>query len=263
MDLRHAGAPYYPVTSSATVSEALHNLSRYSRVASEAILFELSPQKNGVVLTSVPVRRYNEPRRQYSEFVALVVLRALHAVTNRKLSISMITFAHSRDSCVKEVAYLLGCPVEFARTDDSWVLPESAMELAIVSSDTQLLEILREHADHLVAEKRAAGGLQNVLEKQLVRLLPGGRAQAALVARQLGMSTRSFTRHLAEEGTTFSEVLDELRERLALEYLTDARISLQQVAWLLGYSEIAAFNHAFKRWTGTSPGRVRNRPLAT
>src|SRR6267378_2717978 len=54
------------------------------------------------------------------------------------------------------------------------------------------------------------------------------------------------------------EVLDRLRNRLALRYLEDERVSLQQTAWLLGYSEIGAFNHAFKRWTGTSPGRARN-----
>jgi AraC-like DNA-binding protein len=84
--------------------------------------------------------------------------------------------------------------------------------------------------------------------------------QAAVVARELGMSMRSFTRNLAEEGTTFGEILDDLRNRLALRYLADQRISLQQIAWLLGYSEVGAFNHAFKRWTGTSPGRARNQP---
>jgi AraC-like DNA-binding protein len=82
--------------------------------------------------------------------------------------------------------------------------------------------------------------------------------QTAAVAQQLGMSARSFKRHLAQEGTSFSEILDRLRNRLAGRYLEDERVSLQQIAWLLGYSEIGAFNHAFKRWTGISPGRARN-----
>jgi AraC-like DNA-binding protein len=71
------------------------------------------------------------------------------------------------------------------------------------------------------------------------------------------MSPRSFTRHLAEEGTTFGEILDRLRQRLAARYLTDDRMSVQQIAWLLGYSEVGAFNHAYKRWTGTTPTRTR------
>src|SRR5215472_7466748 len=88
--------------------------------------------------------------------------------------------------------------------------------------------------------------------------LPSGRVQMAPVAQQLGMSERSFKRHLAQEGTTYGQILDRVRNRLALRYLEDRRMSVQQIAWLLGYSEIGAFNHAFKRWTGTSPGRARN-----
>jgi AraC-like DNA-binding protein len=69
------------------------------------------------------------------------------------------------------------------------------------------------------------------------------------------MSLRSLTRHLADERTTFGEILEQLRRRLASRYLADDRMSVQQIAWLLGYSEVGAFNHAYKRWTGTTPRR--------
>jgi AraC-like DNA-binding protein len=93
-------------------------------------------------------------------------------------------------------------------------------------------------------------------------VLASGNVQAANVAKQLGMSVRSLRRHLAQEGTSFGDVLDGLRNRLAVRYLEDQPISLQQIAWLLGYSEVGAFNHAFKRWTGTSPSRARNLPAS-
>ena len=105
-------------------------------------------------------------------------------------------------------------------------------------------------------------GLRSLVEDHLLRVLPNGRAQAAVVAQQLGMSPRSFTRRLAREGTSFGQILDYVRNRLALRYLEDQRNSLQQIAWLLGYSELAAFNHAFKRWFGTSPSRARNPPTS-
>ena len=131
------------------------------------------------------------------------------------------------------------------------------MELPILSKDSRLLGILEAHGDHLLAEKQAMGGLQGIVENQLVSALASGRVQAAEIANQLGMSVRSLRRQLAEEGTSFGEILDRVRQRLAHRYLEDERVSLQQAAWLLGYSEIAAFNHAFKRWTGTSPSRAR------
>jgi AraC-like DNA-binding protein len=136
--------------------------------------------------------------------------------------------------------------------------PHVRNAVTCVSEDSHLLHILEAHADDLLAERRTVSGLRGLVENQLLGLLPSGRVQAAVVAQQLGMSARSFTRHLAQEGTSFSEILDRLRNRLARRYLEDERISLQQIAWLLGYSEIGAFNHAFKRWTGISPGRARN-----
>jgi AraC-like DNA-binding protein len=92
-----------------------------------------------------------------------------------------------------------------------------------------------------------------MVENQLIRVLPSGGVQAAVFARQLGMRMRSLTRRLAEEGTTFDEILDGLRNRLALRYLEEQRMSLQQIAWPLGYSEPTAFNDALKRWFGTPP----------
>ena len=74
------------------------------------------------------------------------------------------------------------------------------------------------------------------------------------------MSTRSFTRNLAEEGTTFGEIREQLRLHLASRYLAENRMPAQQIAWLLGYSEASAFIYAYKRWTGTTPWRGRKRP---
>ena len=139
------------------------------------------------------------------------------------------------------------------------VLSRSVMELGVVSEDSQLLQILEAHAEDLLSKRHAVAGLPAIVESQLIGVLPSGNAQAALIAKQLGMSVRSLRRHLAQEGASFGEILDGLRKRLALHYLADAHVSLKQIAWLLGYSDLGAFNHAFKRWTGSSPGRARNR----
>ena len=207
-----------------------------------------------------PIDGHDEPRRQFSEFIALAVIRALNRATNRDFAPSRMTFAHPRNSGLREIHRILRCPVEFAQTTDSWVLPQRVMELPITSGDSRLLHILEAHADDLLAERRSATGLRGLVENQLLSLLPSGRAQMAAVAQQLGMSERSFKRHLAEEGTTFGEILERLRQQLASRYLADNRMSSHQIAWLLGYSEPSAFSHAYKRWTGTTPRRARKPP---
>ena len=260
MDLRDAGILFYLAAASATVAEALEHLARYAGTANEAVHLEISQYKGETVLTMRPIDGHDEPRRQFSEFIALAVIRALNRATNRDFAPSRMTFAHPRNRALREIHRILRCPVEFAQTTDSWVLPQSVIELPIASRDSHLLHILEAHADDLLSERRTATGLRGLVENRLLSMLPSGKVQTGVVAQQLGMSERSFKRHLAQEGTSFGELLDRLRYRLALRYLEDERSSIQQIAWLLGYSEIGAFNHAFKRWTGTSPGRARNLP---
>ena len=259
MDLRRAGLLFYLAASSLTVLEALENFARYGATTSEAVQVELSRHKDTTTVTLHPVG-HDEFRRQWSEFIALAVIRMLRLLTGRDFAPARMTFAHARNSDLQEVRRLLRCPVEFADVRMSWVLPHSVMELPIKSEDSRLLEILTAHGDDLLTKRRAAVGLLSMVENQLISMLPSGEVQAAAVARQLGMSLRSLTRRLGEEGTAFGEILDRVRNRLALRYLEDDDLSLQQIALLLGYSEIGAFNHAFKRWTGTSPGRARREP---
>jgi AraC-like DNA-binding protein len=64
-----------------------------------------------------------------------------------------------------------------------------------------------------------------------------------------------------DEGTTYEQVLDQLRQSLALQYMKEQGVSLSQIAWLLGYERSTSFNHAFRRWTGRSPSVVRSEKL--
>ena len=122
------------------------------------------------------------PRGQYSELIALAFNRVLRSLTNRDFVPLRMNFAHARNSGLKEIHRILRCPVEFAQATDSWVLPRDVMELPILSEDSHLLGILEAHAEHLLAERQAIGGLQGMVENQLVSALASGRVQAADVA---------------------------------------------------------------------------------
>jgi AraC-like DNA-binding protein len=257
MDIRAIGILFYLTGSSRTVSEALENLARYSRTTNEALVAEISKQKDEVTLAIRHEQEFDESHRQFFELLALWFIRTLLKETNRDFTLSRVTFTHARNADLREVHRLLRCPVVFAQGIDSLALPQRVMDLPIVSGDTQLLKILTAHADDLLAERHSVTGPQSMVANQLTSLLPSGESRAAVVAQQLGMSPQSLTRHLAEEGATFGEILERLRQRLAARYLADERMSVQQTAWLLGYSEVGAFNHAYKRWTGTAPRRTR------
>ena len=263
MDLRSIGILFYLTGSAQTVSEALENLARYSATTNEALVVQISRDKDEVTLAVRHAQEFDESHRQFFELLTLWFVRTLHKETNRRFNPLRVTFTHARNSDLREVHRLLRCPVDFAQAADTWVLPQHVMDLPIVSADSHLLQILTAHADDLLAERHSVSGLQSMVVNQLVDLLPSGESRAAAVAQRLGMSTRSFTRHLAEEGTAFAEILERLRQRLASRYLADDNMSIQQVAWLLGYTEPGAFTHAYKRWTGTTPRRARKPSLAS
>jgi AraC-like DNA-binding protein len=105
----------------------------------------------------------------------------------------------------------------------------------------------------------ASNTLRAAVEKEVEKLLPHGKAQKRTVAKALAMSTRTLTRRLAVQETTYEEVVDQLRCSLALQHLKDPGMSLSQIAWQLGYEQSPSFHHAFRRWTGRSPSEVRKR----
>ena len=115
-------------------------------------------------------------------------------------------------------------------------------------------ELLRRYAEEALARKpRERPTIRSKVEDIMPKLLPHGKATVPEVAQQLGMSSRTLSRRLAEESTSFAQVLDRLRAALAKRYLYDESLPITEIAWLLGYSEVSSLTHAFKRWTGMSP----------
>lgn len=92
----------------------------------------------------------------------------------------------------------------------------------------------------------------------VARELPGNRPTVQGIARKLHMSRRTLARRLDDEGTSFTNQLDELRRELALRYVECAELSLGQITTLLGFSQVQGFSRAFRRWTGQAPLQYRD-----
>ena len=185
IDLRDIGLLYYLAASTVTVAEALEHLQRYAATTNEEVRLEISQQEADTVLTFRRARPLDSPVRQHSELIALAFNRVLCTLTNRDFKPIRMTFAHTRNSGFREIQRILRCPVEFGQVADSWVLPQSVMELRIISEDRNLLQILQVHADDLLSQRRSAPGLRGVVENHLVNVLPNGRVQAARSRRSL------------------------------------------------------------------------------
>jgi AraC-like DNA-binding protein len=164
-----------------------------------------------------------------------------------------------RRSGAREFERFYGCPVEFGASSDLFELSDDSLAIPLLTGDPKLLKALEPFVAMAAKERKtAAGTLRATVENEVEKLLPHGKAKVQTVAKALALSLRTLSRRLADEGTTYAEVVDDLRRTLALQYLKDPAISLSQIAWLLGCEGSTSFNHAFKRWTGRSPTVARN-----
>jgi AraC-like DNA-binding protein len=171
---------------------------------------------------------------------------------------------HRRPEDSSEFNTFLGCEVEFGAAADEIAFPGTIKDLPVISADSYLNDLLIGYCEEALARRTTrVGYLRSSVENAIAPLLPHGKARLGEIARKLATSQRTLARRLASEGLSFGKVLDELRADLAQRHLRDTGLSISQIAWLLGYQEVSAFTHAFRRWTGMTPREMRAQDALT
>jgi AraC-like DNA-binding protein len=257
---REAGLLFYVVSAAKTVGEALALLERYFQIVNEAVRLKLMPGPTGVIVEVSFIGLSRHRIQHNTEFGIGVIVKALRVIAGRNIRPTYVMFAVPRNSDQREFERFYGCPVDFGALRDQLVFSTETLALPLVTEDRYLLETLEPLCDAAARELRTPKGtLRVAVENEVRTLLPHGKAQRSNVAKTLALSERTLSRRLADEGTTYADVVDQLRRSLALQYVKERSISLSQIAWLLGYEELTSFNHAFKRWTGCAPSAVLKR----
>lgn len=152
----------------------------------------------------------------------------------------------------------VGAPIE-QKPLAQFVLSTEDAHRPLVSADTDFYEVIeRELLARLDLDKATA--TRERVQRELIELLPSGRVSIEAVCDRLRTSKRSLQRRLRSEETTFQSVLDETRAELALTYLRDQRLSVEETSYLLAYRDPNSFYRAFQDWTGMTPGQARLAP---
>lgn len=161
---------------------------------------------------------------------------------------------------VDEYPELFRVPVQFNATrnalqiDPVWHSPDSQFE----PGNEYAFGIFTRHADEMLAKLQADTSIRAQIEAQMLPNMHEGSISMDKVAHDIAMSRQTLYRRLKDEGITFAEIHDDLRQRMALEYLEGKKVSVNETAYLLGFFEASSFVRAFKRWTGLSPTAYLN-----
>jgi AraC-like DNA-binding protein len=237
-DLREIGLVYYIMASSEQLADALLKAERYSEVVNEGMRLDFSLDRTAAVgLHYVNVDRRSD--RHQIEFWLVTLIRICRQVTDTRLAPLQLKVRHFRIGTPLEFKSFFGSDVEFDADADEVTFSTRIASLPIVGRDMHLNKLLRQYAEEALAFRpRQRASIRSDVERIIPQLLPHGRAGASEVARQLGMSSRTLSRKLREEGVPYPEILDELRAALAKRYLSDRELPVSEIAWLLGYRRL-------------------------
>jgi AraC-like DNA-binding protein len=232
-------------------------VARYSDVANESVHLEVKKaDRLRVRLHYSGVARHSDVHQ--IEFWMASLVRICRTLIGTNFKPIEIRIMHDRREQVPEMEKLLGCTVKTGANVDEIIFSGKSGEYPVITADPYLNRLcLRFCEETLTHLGKKTSPLKVRVENAIAALLPHGEMHFDAVAAQLGMSGRTLARRLASEGHSFSKILDELRSALARRYLAESDMSISEIAWLLGYSEVASFTHAFHRWRGTNPRTER------
>jgi len=258
MDLRRAGFLYYVAASSPVLGDAVQGIARYSTMFNEGIRVDVDLRQTLLVHFSYPGFSRQSDRHQIEAWMTAIV-RCCREITGRELQPINVRIIHPRIPQSAEIDNFFGRSVEFGADTDEVSFAGEAAKLPVVHADRYLNRLLTGYCEDVLARRKARSGtIQADVENALAALLPHGQTGIDAVARKLRVSPRTLRRRLAAEGITFGKILEGLRFALAKHYLAEQDLSISRIAWMLGYTELSAFSHAFRRWAGRAPRAARS-----
>ena len=159
----------------------------------------------------------------------------------------MISLKCSRFSAARSVV---------GETSNSFAISREAWHTPMRRRDPVLRGVLERHAEEIIARTPGLDNATGEIRRVIMSRILQGETEIRERARALGTSARSLQRRLSAAGTSFQNLIDSTRREAATRYLQDRKISIGEVAYLLGYSEPPAFHRAFKRWNGITPSGI-------
>jgi AraC-like DNA-binding protein len=247
---------------SKTPLEAFRQLNRYvpliveTDLGAQTLRFGMTVERGSVWIIDNRTDPNAFHELSESAFAQLVCGRR-RAAPESTPALRSVRFTHADPGYAAEYERIFQAPVMFGADRNAIEIAPAADPQIATRLPRYVFGVLSERADALLADLQASKSLKSRVESLLMARLHTGEASMDEVAAELGQSRQTLFRRLKAEGATFEKVLDDLRRRMALDYLSARKVSVNETAYLVGFSDPAAFSRAFKRWTGMSPSAMR------
>jgi AraC-like DNA-binding protein len=249
----------YALLSSPTYADAVDFSARYFRVMGPLTDMACTRDDDTVTYTCEPIHWLDPTQPIYRfvvEFALSMHLTVALDLAGKSFGFSRVELAYAAPVHTGAYDSLFGCPVLFERRRNALQYDGAWLGRSVAFADPITNATAREMCERLLSEVSDAGGITALIRRALMEQ-PGRFPNIEAMAERMAMHPRALRRRLESENTSYRDLLAEIRTRLAIEYLRKTRMTNEDIASRLGYSDAANFRHAFARWTGKSPSDFR------
>ena len=251
----HLGALGFAWLASSSLRTAFQRLSRYSKMINDFLNITL--EEDGAYFTvSVvsDIASENEPLKEDGQMA--IATKCCRAIFGDRFQPARVHFRHAEPDDTSYFYEYFRCPVDFGSESTKLFIPIELMDKRLTGSNDQLAKL----NEHIVVKYLAHREKKDIVNRAKAAIIDGlgsGGVTEQSIADEIHMTARNLHRKLQKEDTSFKNLLNDVRQELAQQYIQDRSITLTEISFMLGFSEVSSFSRAFKNWTGKPPSVIR------
>lgn len=211
------------------------------------------------ILSNVTIDKSLKSNRQFTDFKIAGTLTYIKLLSNKMPKLQEVHFTYPKPKNTFEHERIFQCELFFDKPTNALIFDSGFLNTTVIEPNPNLLLLFEKNANEILETLTTTNITYSHLVNDILvaEVMKCNLPEIETVAKKLSLSVRNLQLYLQKEGTSYTRLTREIRKNVAEKHLKDRNISIDEISYLLGFSETSAFHRAFKNWTGITPAQFR------
>lgn len=247
----------YVLMNCSTLNQCWEKYCRYEKIIDSTGISNFNIISNNAVISNTTIDNSLKNNRQFTDFKIAGTLSYIKLLCNKKLQLNEVHFTYPKPKDISQYERIFNCKICFEKSINALIFDSELLSIPVIEPNKNLLHLFEENAKEILktfASTTYADMAAKIIYEEINNC---NFPSIEIVAKKLLLSVRSLQLYLQNENTSYNKLVKEIRKNAAKKHLKDSTTSIDEVAFILGFSETSAFYRAFKNWTGLTPSQFR------